>query len=239
MLCNDKMSTDTPMYKKLKQMYDDAVMYKEMNKDTSSYWVDLYSEKMNQYLKTGRVTGLCSDLGMPNRCFCGKCSCFGKGSMVWMEDGSKKQIEDLVKGDALYGGGKVVCLVEYQSRKPIEMSKVGTLYITPWHPIKNDDKWVFPYYYSNIICRMIGPVYNLVLDQVHIATIEGVPCCTLGHGFEGPIIGHKYFGTQKVIDDLSKEDGWDDGKVTFVDIRYMRDKFGVVSGFQYAFVRPT
>jgi hypothetical protein len=42
----------------------------------------------------------------------------------------------------------------------------------------------------------IDYVYNLVLESGHIAMVNGISCCCLGHGIsENDVIRHAYFGT--------------------------------------------
>ena len=59
-------------------------------------------------------------------------------------------------------------------------------------------------------------MYNFVLDKGHEVTIEGTECVTLGHGLEGPVVSHAYFGTSRVVDDLRAMRGWADGLVAII-----------------------
>jgi hypothetical protein len=59
-------------------------------------------------------------------------------------------------------------------------------------------------------------VYNVVLDTGHELTIDDTVCVTLGHGLEGPVVSHAYFGTSRVVDDLRRMRGWDDGLVPLI-----------------------
>ena len=59
--------------------------------------------------------------------------------------------------------------------------------------------WVFP---QDLVEPKLSPcpaVYSLVLDQEHIACINGVNVICLGHAYEEGILKHEYFGSQKVI----------------------------------------
>jgi hypothetical protein len=60
-----------------------------------------------------------------------------------MQDGSNKQIKYLKKGDKVQGG-IIECLVKTNVYGYIDMIKIGTLIITPWHPIKLNGNWIFP-----------------------------------------------------------------------------------------------
>ena len=74
-------------------------------------------------------------------------------------------------------------------------------------------------------------VYNIVLEAPgKYITIDGVDCCTLGHGMtDNHVIKHDYYG-DKVIYDLEKCQGWDDGYITLGANCEIRDESGVVIG---------
>ena len=139
--------------------------------------------------------------------------CFGENGNVLMADGSTKLVKDIVKGDVLHGDAKVVCVVTFASVATIKLS--NDFHITPWHPVYVNNTWEFPFmiafYPSNQ--TMNDTVRTFVLDKLHIATINGTQACTLGHGFEGPVISNDFYGTHRVIDALKKFDGWSDGLV--------------------------
>ena len=141
--------------------------------------------------------------------------CFGPESIVEMNDGSFKLIKNLVKGDVLKGGSKVVCLTKFFEKDGY--SNICTLpnglQITAWHPILHENEWKFP-------CQIVQPrlihmpiVYNLVLDSIHIVEVNGTPAICLGHDYEEGILKHEYFGSQRVVDDLKKSAGWESGIV--------------------------
>ncbi len=43
--------------------------------------------------------------------------------------------------------------------------------------------------------------------------INGYKCAALAHNITGEVIGHEYFGTEKVVQDLEKMMGWDAGLI--------------------------
>eukprot|EP01099_Mayorella_cantabrigiensis_P008123 TRINITY_DN748_c0_g1_i1.p1 TRINITY_DN748_c0_g1~~TRINITY_DN748_c0_g1_i1.p1 ORF type:complete len:123 (-),score=35.98 TRINITY_DN748_c0_g1_i1:353-673(-) len=55
--------------------------------------------------------------------------------------------------------------------------------------------------------------FNFVLDSNHVIDIGSIVLCTLGHGFEGHVISHEFYGTQRVIETLKTFDGWQQGLV--------------------------
>ena len=57
-------------------------------------------------------------------------------------------------------------------------------------------------------------VYNLILDKGHTIIVNSDICVTLGHNINTNfVVSHQYFGTDKVINDLQKKDGFNDGLV--------------------------
>ena len=66
-------------------------------------------------------------------------------------------------------------------------------------------------------------MYNLVLPSIHIVYAEGFECCTLGHTYTGPVIGHEFFGSERVIDALKRLPTWASGRPTFTNLTAIRD----------------
>lgn len=153
--------------------------------------------------------------------------CFNGDCKILMADGSRQTIKTVRAGDFVKtpsGDQKVYALVvcgSHLSSQP--MVQLGNLSITPWHPIMVEDKWVFPASLAPYTSRPIKTVYNFVLAGGHIVDVEGYQCCTLGHGFKGPVIEHDFFGTEKVVSDLRKVRGWETGRPTFINLVAVRD----------------
>jgi len=89
------------------------------------------------------------------------------------------------------------------------------LQLTEWHPILHapSGQWRFPLMFGQRVLRPCFAVYNLVLDREHVAMVGGVPCATLGHGIQGPVIGHAFWGTSAVLELLATHPGWPTGRV--------------------------
>lgn len=87
------------------------------------------------------------------------------------------------------------------------------LMITPGHPVKIVDNWVFPKDMAVIQNVEINAYYNLIVNQVHIALVNDCQVICLGHGLQDDIIRHEYLGTNRVIDDLSTMPGYQEGMV--------------------------
>jgi hypothetical protein len=136
-----------------------------------------------------------------------------------MNDGTYKRVEDLQKGDVVHGdcfGGFIIhCAVRTLSGFRRSLTRVRTLFVTPGQPIYVEDEWVLSCTVpgATVVCDACDQVYNFVLDRGHVLTIEGTPCVTLGHGFEDPVVSHPYFGTDRVVNDLLRMRGWDDGLI--------------------------
>jgi len=160
----------------------------------------------------------------------GMCGCFDGNSMISMMDGTKKAIKDIRRSDIVFGGFEVVCVVEYKVTDSVhDLIKLGTLCITPWHPIKLDNNWVYPIDMGGFPYTSSEPVYNLVLNSGHTVEVDGYTCCTLAHKMSGPVIEHPYWGTDAVVNDLMRCDGWMVlGFVSLTDQKFERDENGVV-----------
>jgi len=143
--------------------------------------------------------------------------CFTGDSLITMDDGSTLHVKDIQKGDVVWGGYMVKALIKTRVQKEVGMVLFNTgLGITPWHPIKveEDREWVFPCQVDNVVKLYVEYYYNLVLETGHVVHLNGYYVSTLGHGFkENEVIRHPYFGTEKVIEDLKKKRGWEDGLV--------------------------
>jgi len=153
--------------------------------------------------------------------------CFHGNCTVLMADFTRTPIKDVIPGSLVWtpnGPARVTALVTCNTKnKSQPMSQIDGLSITPWHPIRVKGVWQFPaslYFYTE---RMLQTVYNLVLDNGHIINVEGFDCITLGHGFTEPVAAHDFFGTQRVIDDLKKLPGWDEGRPTFTNLVAVKD----------------
>lgn len=89
-------------------------------------------------------------------------------------------------------------------------------------------EWLRPASIGAITERHDGFVYNFVLDRCHSLLVGGVECVTWGHGFDGPIVEHPYFGTERVVTDLQTSSGWSRGLVHIQG--FVRDSSGDVVG---------
>ena len=119
--------------------------------------------------------------------------CFHPSSQVLTVNNCFKQIDKIVKGDKLVDSkgniNSVLCVIKINGND-IKLIDIEGLLITPYHPIKLNNKWVFPKDISNIETNC-NSVYNLVLDNNHTIVINNCISCTLGHNItENEVITH-------------------------------------------------
>ena len=155
--------------------------------------------------------------------------CFTGDCLIVMANKSVKKIKDLQKGDLVYtsnnsinpnntfanNSSQVVCILEtkFPSKYANIVAFENGLKITEWHPIYYDSAWVYPNSIAKPIYQWCESVFSLVLDTNHIVIINGIRCICLGHCYTNGILGHDYFGSSRVIDDLSIMPGWNEGKI--------------------------
>jgi len=146
-----------------------------------------------------------------------------KGDFILTANGTYVEVECLVE----------TVVADKVSQPPFDLIKVGQLLVTPYHPVKVDQQsdWQFPMdmmLSSNEDQHATAySVYNLVLKkgQRHNAVImNGVEAITLAHGItNNATLQHSYFGTDKVVSDLEKTEGWVDGHVVLTESNIKRD----------------
>jgi hypothetical protein len=86
--------------------------------------------------------------------------------------------------------------------------------ITKWHPVLLNGKWQHPANLPYVETATALKVRTFVLDGGGSVVVNGVPAVTLGHGFADDVAAHDFYGTGRVLEDLKKFPGWDDGFVT-------------------------
>lgn len=145
-------------------------------------------------------------------CFCGD-------SLVLMADGSQVPLRELGRGDkvatVLGGEAEVQCIVETKTAEgtALLVELPSGPRVTPWHPVFLSGQWQFPAEVALTGEFPCEAVFNLVLAQGHVPCIGGVWTVSLGHGLQGSVVGHKYWGSQRVLEDLQRLKGWDAGRI--------------------------
>jgi Mg-chelatase subunit ChlD len=157
--------------------------------------------------------------------------CFTHDSLIKIID--IDNITKYVRVDTISKGTRVVtyngtanvkCVIRFKFTGNI--CKYGTLGITPYHPVFfTNMNWKFPQDDESFQKSYIDDeyVYDFILDKDHTVELNGIFAVTLNHGFEGDIIGHEYFGTNRIQDDLMKHSDWDTGLITMHRINFIRD----------------
>jgi hypothetical protein len=143
--------------------------------------------------------------------------CFADTTKILMADDTLKEIQYIKKGDRVKlpngESTEVECVINWTTNMNC-VTVNDKLVITPWHPIKINNEWVFPINYTNNPIQQKRKVYNLVLTDGHIVIADGIEACTLAHGFtDNEVIRHTFYGTNKVIEALNYHDpiGWETG----------------------------
>ena len=156
--------------------------------------------------------------------------CYHGDCLVHMFQYPKKKVKEVVKGDIVvtpYGPSKVVCVVKtlLNPRVATKMVRLdGGLVITPHHPVLMNSTWEFPCNIKTPSDMFLDAVYSFALDSGDVISVNGINTACLGHSFnQNDVIKHAYFGSQRVIQDLRKLEGWSNGKVNITNRMVHRD----------------
>ena len=145
--------------------------------------------------------------------------CFNGDALVELNNGKKRKVKYLKKGDVLSNGATIECLVENKINKFENVVKINDVYFSLYHPIEYKGEWVFPCEHFKVIRKFIDSWYNLVLKNKHEVLLNGVKAITLGHNRTDGILKHPYFGTKKVIDALKKYDTYTQGFISTSNLK--------------------
>ncbi len=158
-------------------------------------------------------------------------SCYDGNGMVVMADGSYMPVYKLKKGMMvksrnIFGNDfndRILCIVKTKiPMQEISMCMINNLAITPWHPIYHNNEWVFPINLTNEEDVSLDYIYNVLLESGNTIYINGLALVTLAHNLNDPIVAHPYYGTSKIVDDLSQMDGWEKGEIILTNPIVMR-----------------
>lgn len=163
--------------------------------------------------------------------------CYSPECMTMLENGKKISVGDLKKGMIVKtpkGPAQVrlVIVSKVKNHETLMCHFDKGLKITPYHPIIYQSKWTYP-------CKVIEPiptrtpvVVSVVLNKYHILTINQIDTITMGHDIKDPIVAHPFFGSDKVIKELSKHPTFDSGEVILPENSIKRDSnTNMVIGF--------
>jgi hypothetical protein len=162
--------------------------------------------------------------------------CWAPGSMIKMADLSRKPIEDVRKGDTVWtiaGSATVEYAIEIGTKQPKQpMVQLGELLITPWHPVLDKMVWKHPADLAPIADYVMPKVYNLVLQKGHIVDISNTLTVTLGHGFNGSVIEHQFFGNkQLILYDLASQPGFAEGRPVYKNLMVKKENSDIMGWY--------
>jgi hypothetical protein len=135
--------------------------------------------------------------------------CFAGSTLIELASGRKIEIKRLRRGMKVrtpMGSRKIAAVL----KTPVQsetLCKVGSIFVTPWHPISRDGKaWTFPAYLAEKAVRYSGSIYSIMLQRdrnpdAHAIQLDGVWGVTLGHGLvnRGDARAHAFFGDYELV----------------------------------------
>lgn len=135
--------------------------------------------------------------------------CFAGSTPVQLASGRGIEIRRLRRGMKVQtplGSRKVAAVVRIPLNKAT-LCRVGSVLVTPWHPISHDGKaWTFPAYTADRAVSFTGSVYTIMLQRdrnpdAHAMRLDGIWGVTLGHGLTsgGDSRAHSFFGDYSVV----------------------------------------
>lgn len=168
--------------------------------------------------------------------------CFTGDGMALMNDGSRKRIDAIQKGDIMHDNHRVLCVLKTLTGGKAHIVRLGSSGgWTPNHPVRINGDWFLPGDMALEVIEECEAVYNFVMESGHFLIIGDTMTCTIGHDWTGPVIGHPYFGKREpnvhnMLDDLEASTNYDSGLVIWSDVSVQRDAQGYVCkmtpGFQ-------
>ena len=178
--------------------------------------------------------------------------CCAGDCRIRMSNNSFKQVKDLNIGEEVIsidtksgnqefqtGIIKNIIITKCENNKEY-MVCIDNLKITPYHPIikKRDNtcNWIYPKDLNDIKLIECSEIYTFILDNRQSVLIEDYIYATLGHNLENnEVIKHKYFGTEKVINNLNDIIKNKDKKIYLTKDMYKRNKNNEVFSIEYEY----
>lgn len=161
--------------------------------------------------------------------------CWAPGSQMKMADGTRKAVEDLRRGDRVWtiaGPATVKYAIKMGTAQMMQpMVRLAKCTITPWHPVLDKMVWVYPADIGKVEDMPIQEVYNVILDGGHIVDVGGTLTVSLGHGFQGKVIEHYFFGNEaRIIQAISAQPGFAEGRPVFKNLKAIKEG-GLIVGW--------
>ena len=191
--------------------------FEKMQKNGNKIFISLPAPE-NDYDKGENI----SQANFTQLCYNAYGGCFTGNAFVELNNGKKKLVKNLRKGDILSNGTEVLCLVENKINKIENVVCINNVCFSLYHPIEIKGKWVFPCECFNVEKKFIDSWFNLVLKNKHEIELNGTKAITLGHNRTEGILKHPYFGTKKVIEALMKYDTYKKGFISTSNLKIVR-----------------
>lgn len=161
-------------------------------------------------------------------------SCFAKESLVKMHDGSYKLVDQVVKGDKVlsFKNGNIAidqiqCVLQtnFENEETLLVKLANGWTGTPNHPIKYQDIWIHPKSLVDPKMKPCKSVFSFLLKNRGTIIINDLESATFANNLhDNDVIEHDYFGTEKVVSDLSGMPGWTTGLVQIEPNCIIRNK---------------
>lgn len=170
--------------------------------------------------------------------------CFTTDTLIKIQGGTFIPVQELKKDMQIESMGEiatVICVLKTKINGPImRMMNNPFTGITPYHPVfmnKYNNKWMFPSDMTDLYEDYAKDeyVYDYILDKHHIVELDGgIYATTLNHGRNGDVIGHDYFGTEKVLMELKQHPGWNEGFIQLDNYKFTHDETtNHINGIQF------
>lgn len=163
--------------------------------------------------------------------------CFHPDSYVELESGERVLLKNLVGGEKIkcwndsYDTIECIVRTNCDDKKSLfsTLDAISEndeeLRITQWHPVYVNNKWFFPNDFSEPqIVENVDHVYSFIMTNRNIPIVNGYPVASLGHALKGKNIGHEYFGTELIINDMKQHSDYETGTITFEREEFVRDQ---------------
>jgi len=165
--------------------------------------------------------------------------CFAGFCKAQVSKDEFKRCDLLKKGDKVLNGkgstGTIKCVVRTKiAEESVPLIKIRNLVSTPFHPVKIDGRWQFPVHVKNSQRQRfdVKYVYSFLLESGESMIIEDTECICYNHQIENdPVATHPFFGTEKVIEELQRFEGFTDGLVTIKGVN-RNPATGLIESFE-------
>ena len=161
--------------------------------------------------------------------------CFSGDSKMLLSDGTFKLVKNLRQGDKVLSladpyninsglkEAKIVCILKIMTNGSVNMASTKNgLKITPWHPIITHGVWSFPGNIFETKQENCDEIYSILLDNYFTFNLNGYWVIGIGHNYKIGILAHNYFGSDKIINDLTHQIGWINGVVIIKSSQFIR-----------------